>query len=222
MAPGGVQARRGLKCVWIDPRTLGGSADTIMHFVPDYPILTERLALRPFTRGDVDAVYAYRCRADVATFLFDEPLSHESVAEAIHQRISQVAMEDEGDKIILAAELRNGGGLIGEVSLILRSVLSRQGEIGYIFNPDFHGQGYATEAAGALLSLGYDGLGLHRIIARCDARNSASWHVMERLGMRREAHFRHHLLVKGQWDEEYVYALLDEEWAMRGEPKRPA
>ncbi len=80
--------------------------------------------------------------------------------------------------------------MIGEISLIWRSVEDRQGEIGYIFNPDQHGRGYATEAANAMLRYGFEELGLHRIHARCDLRNSASWRVMERLGMRREAHFR--------------------------------
>lgn len=183
-----------------------------MHFVPDYPIQTERLRLRPFTRGDVEAVYAYRRREDVAQYLFDDPLSYESCVEAVSQRTSQVAMEQEGDKILLAVDLRETGAMIGEVSLIWRSRLSRQGEIGYIFNPDYHRHGFATEAGRALLALGFDELQLHRIMARCDARNTASWRVMEKLGMRREAHFREHSLFKGRWDEEFIYALLESEW----------
>jgi RimJ/RimL family protein N-acetyltransferase len=53
---------------------------------------------------------------------------------------------------------------------------------------------------------------MHRIYARCHARNMASWKVMERLAMRREAHFREHVLVKGAWDEEFIYAILEDEW----------
>ena len=184
-----------------------------MAFAPTLPIETERLNLRAFTRGDVDAVFAYRQRDDVAAFLFDEPMSRETVAEAVQARTVQTAWHQEGDKILLAVERRQDHAMIGEVSLILRHEVARQGEVGYIFHPDYHGYGYATEAARGLMRVGFEQAGLHRSYARCDARNSASWHVMERLGMRREAHFREHILVKGVWDEELIYAMLEDEWA---------
>ena len=110
------------------------------------------------------------------------------------------------------------GALIGEVSLIWRSVEARQGEIGWIFDPKFQGHGYATEAARAMLDLGFGQGDMHRISARCDVRNEASWRVMERLQMRREAHFREHAIFKSAWDEEYIYAILWQEWHVgRGE-----
>lgn len=193
------------------PRQNGGG----MALYPDYPIRTERLTLRPFTRGDVDAVYAYRRREDVARYLFDVALSREECALAVQQRIGQVALEADGDKIILAVDLNQNGSVIGEVSLILRNADARQGEVGWIFDPEYQGQGYATEAASAMLDLGFGPGDLHRISARCDTRNSASWRLMERLGMRREAHFREHALFKGEWDEEFVYAMLRREWLGR-------
>ncbi len=183
-----------------------------MLYAPTFPIETERLRLRPFTRGDTDAVFAYRQREDVARYLSDGPMTHEAVTEVLQARVGQEALALEGDKIFLAVELKQTHALIGEVSLILRSYGARQGEIGYIFHPDYHGQGYATEAGRALLEMGFAGAGLHRIYARCDARNVGSWKVMERLGMRREAHFREHALFKGAWDEELVYAILEDEW----------
>jgi RimJ/RimL family protein N-acetyltransferase len=186
-----------------------------MAFVPSYPIETPRLRLRPFTRGDVDAVFAYRSREDVCLYLFDDPMTREAVAEIIHARIGQLAFAEEGDRIVLGVETRADGALVGEVSLIWRSVESRQAEVGYIFHPDVQGRGYATEAAAALLEVGFEGAELHRIYARCDARNIASARVMERLGMHREAHFRQHALVKGRWDEELVYAVLEHEWRTR-------
>jgi RimJ/RimL family protein N-acetyltransferase len=183
-----------------------------VQFAPDYPILTERLRLRPFSRGDVDAVYGYRSRADVAEYLFDRPMDHEDCAEAVRLRTSQISFSGEGDKIVLAAERVGDGRLIGEVSLIWRSFADQQAEVGYIFHPDVHGQGYASEAARALLAFGFEVMGLHRIYARCDARNDASARVMKRLGMTQEAHFREHMQVKGRWDEELICAILDREW----------
>lgn len=79
-------------------------------------------------------------------------------------------------------------------------------------NPDYSGHGYATEAAQAMLALGFTELGLHRIYGRCDARNDASSKLMVRLDMRREAHFRHNEIFKGEWGDEFVYAMLQSEW----------
>ena len=64
----------------------------------------------------------------------------------------------------------------------------------------------------AMLGLAFDGLGLHRVVARCDGRNTASVAVMERLGMRKEAHFVENEFVKGEWADEIVHAMLAEEW----------
>ncbi len=182
---------------------------------PDYPLLTQRLRLRPFTRGDVDAVFAYRSREDVARYLFDAPLSREECALAIQQRAVQLALDDEGDRIILGVELLDSCELVGEVSLIWRSAEARQGEVGWIFHPRFQGQGLASEAVARLFDLAFRTGDFHRIYARCDAANARSWRLMERLGMRREAHFREHGVFKGRWDEEFFYAILGRDWTSR-------
>jgi RimJ/RimL family protein N-acetyltransferase len=98
------------------------------------------------------------------------------------------------------------------VVLFWRSREHRGGEIGYVLNPDFAGHGYATEAAHALLRLGFDDLGLHRIIARLDERNEPSARVARRLGMRQEARLVHNELFKGEWSTELDYAMLADEW----------
>lgn len=183
-----------------------------MKIEPEYPLQTERLLLRPFTRGDVDAVYSYRRREDVARYLHDPPLSREECALAVQQRVTQVKFESAGDRVVLAVELRDTAIVIGEVSLIWRNVEARQGEIGWIFDPAYHGVGYATESASRIMDVAFQSLDLHRVFARCSARNTGSWRLMERLGMRREAHFHEHEWFKGEWDEEFVYAILQREW----------
>lgn len=188
-----------------------------MALFPDYPIETARLRLRPFTRGDVEAVFSYRSLEEVALYLFDPPLSREECALAVQQRTTQVGLEEEGDRIILAVE-EPGGPVVGEVSLILRAKEARQVELGWIFHPGHQGRGYASEAASALLDLAFTKADMHRAYARCDALNLASWRLMERLGMRREAHFREHALFKGRWDEEFIYAILCREWIGRQFP----
>jgi RimJ/RimL family protein N-acetyltransferase len=183
-----------------------------VQYAPDYPIDTGRLLLRPFRRGDVDAVYSYRSRPDVAEYLTDSTMSHGECADAVRARAGQISFTGEGDKIVLAMERKDDARLIGEVSLIWRSVPDRQGEVGYILHPDAHRQGLATEGARALLAFGFEVMGLHRIYARCDARNAASAKVMKRLGMTEEARLREHMQLKGRWHEEVMCAVLDREW----------
>ena len=103
--------------------------------------------------------------------------------------------------------------VVGDVTLIYRSEAHGQGEVGWAIHPDHQGNGYATEASRAMLGLAFDGLGLHRVVARCDGRNTASVAVMERLGMRKEAHFVENEFVKGEWSDELVFAILRTEWA---------
>jgi RimJ/RimL family protein N-acetyltransferase len=117
----------------------------------------------------------------------------------------------EGDYLALAVVWREVGRVVGEVNLGWTSRVHRQGEFGFVFNPEFQGRGLATEAAREMLRLGFDGLGLHRIFGRCDAQNTASARLMERLGMRREATSSIHEIFKGEWATEF-YAMLDDEW----------
>jgi len=145
-------------------------------------------------------------------YLYGEPRSRAEVRDVLATRAQHPTIEKEGDWLFLAMERRGSGVVIGDVSLHWLSAEHKQGEIGFVRHLDHHGQGYGHEAAGEMLRLGFAGLGLHRIIGRCDARNDASARLMERLRMRREAHFRQNEFFKGEWADEYVYALLATEW----------
>ena len=92
---------------------------------------------------------------------------------------------------------------------------NRQGEIGYSFLPEEAGNGYATEAADVMLGLCFTELNAHRVIGRIDARNDASARLLQRLGMRHEAHLRENEFVKGEWTDEIVYAMTEDEWHAR-------
>jgi RimJ/RimL family protein N-acetyltransferase len=118
--------------------------------------------------------------------------------------------------LALAVVLRETGQLIGDLVLFWHSEEHRSGEIGYVINPDLHGHGYATEAAGALLALAFDGLGLHRVTARIDEENPASAAVLRKLGMRQEAVLVENEWFKGRWSTEVDFAILEEEWRERG------
>jgi RimJ/RimL family protein N-acetyltransferase len=126
---------------------------------------------------------------------------------------SRQAIRTEDEALTLGVELVEAGRVIGDVMLFLGSVEHRGGEVGWVFHPDYSGRGYATEATHAMLHLAFDQLGLHRVIARIDARNVASLRLSERLGMRPEAHLIQNEWFKGGWSDEVDVALLEEEWA---------
>ncbi|MBG0816551.1 GNAT family N-acetyltransferase [Planomonospora sp. ID82291] len=179
---------------------------------PAYPIRTERLLLRPFTPDDLDALHALQSLPEVARYLYWGPRDREEVRQALETKIGQSALLDEGQALSLAVEVAATGELAGDALLFWHSRTHRAGEIGYVFHPDHHGRGYATEAARALLELAFDGLDLHRVAARLDARNTASARVLERLGLRREAHLVENEWVKDEWTDELVYAILQRDW----------
>ena len=180
---------------------------------PDYPVFTDRLGLRPLhPADDVDAVHAYQSRPDVCRYVPYEPRSRAEVAERL--RTARSTLTEEGQTLWLAVVLRSTDELIGDVMLFWRSAKHRGGEIGYVLNPSHQGHGYATEASRALLALGFDGLGLHRVIARVDSRNTASANVLRRLGMRQEAHLVQNEWFKGEWTDELDFAVLEDEWRL--------
>lgn len=179
---------------------------------PTYPLLTERLSLRPFRDDDLDAFHAIQSLRDVVRFLYWDPQSRDGAREMLERRKLQVAIDREGEGLHLAADLPSTEGLVGHFSLFFASQEHRQGEIGFVMHPEHHGHGYATEGARLMLRLGFEELGLHRIVGRCDGRNTSSARLMERLGMRREAHLVENEFIKGEWTDELVFAMLDREW----------
>ena len=181
--------------------------------LPAYPLKSDRLTLRPFAEGDLDDLHAFHSQPEVARYLYWEARDREQTREVLARKVGQTALTAEGQHLTLAVV--EGGRVIGEVNLGWLSEEHRQGEFGYVFHPDAGGKGYATEAARVVLRLGFEELGLHRIIGRCDPRNDASWRLMERLGMRREAHFVQNEIFKGEWGDEYYYAMLADEWRAR-------
>jgi RimJ/RimL family protein N-acetyltransferase len=178
----------------------------------DLPIETDRLLLRPFGVGDLDAYLAYRSREDVARHLLAGPLDKASGAAALQKAMATTRLEHEGDHLDLAMVRRDTGELIGDVLLMYRSIEHGMAVLGFSVHPDHQGRGLAREAAQAMLRVAFEALGLHRVIGRCDARNDASATLLRRLGLRQEAHFVRNERIKGEWTDELVFAMLADEW----------
>ena len=104
-------------------------------------------------------------------------------------------------------------GLLPRVSSQARGV---QAELGWGLRAEETGKGYATEAVEAALRICFDDLGLRRVFAGCFVANTASYRLMERVGMRREARtVKDALHPSGEWMDGYTYALLADEWRGR-------
>jgi len=184
-----------------------------VELCPDYPVRTARLLLRPLSAADTDALLSYRSLAEVCRFVPFEPMTVAMVGSKLEDGWSRREITAEGEALTLGVELMETKQLIGDVMLHFQSAKHRGGEVGWIFNPNYSGRGYATEAVHAVLHLAFDQLGLHRVIARVDVRNEASLRLGARLGMRQEAHLISNEWFKGAWSDEIDLALLEDEWA---------
>ncbi len=177
-----------------------------------WPRTTDRLTLRPATAEDAEAMFAYRADATVARWMTLLPTDLASWRSDFHKRHPYALMvlldgEPIGDLFLKTEDAWSQA----EVRDHAHDVFA---EIGWCLAPAHEGHGYATEAVRDLLAVAFEGLALLRVVANCFADNEASWRLMERLGMRREAHHVKDTLHRdGQWYDGLTYALLAEEWS---------
>ncbi|MEV6785490.1 GNAT family protein [Streptomyces sp. NPDC051098] len=109
-----------------------------------------------------------------------------------------------------AGELKADGALVGDVGVLLHDN-RMQAELGYTLAAERQGRGYATEALRAVL----DDLftqGLRRVSAECDARNTPSARLLERLGFQLEGRRPEYTWIKGEWTDDLLFGLPAERW----------
>lgn len=165
---------------------------------------TERLVLRPFCRKDLEDLYAYL--SDPVTLAYEPypPMTRKETEKELESRM--------GSDEMIAVVLKENGRLIGNVYLGKRPWETL--EIGYVFNREYWGRGYAGESCRALIGQAFE-QGIHRIYAECDPENEKSWRLMERLGFAREGHYKQNVyFLKDEegrpiWKDTYVYSLLN-------------
>lgn len=165
---------------------------------------TERLILRRYTERDFDDLFEYLSDDEVVKF---EPY-HAMTAEETRENLKWRIGTDE----MIAVELKENHKMIGNIYLGKRDFNSR--EIGFVFNRDFWGKGFAKESCRAIIKLAFQG-GVHRIFAECDPENQNSWRLLESLGFEREAHLKQNVYfwtdAQGNplWKDTYVYSMLN-------------
>ncbi len=172
---------------------------------------TERLILREFVDEDWQAVLAYQRDPRYLRYYPWTERSPKDVRAFVSIFILQ-QQQDPRIKFQLAVTLKSSGELIGNCGIRKDFSESSSADIGYELSPEYWGKGYATEAANAIVRFGFIKLRLHRIWATCVAENTASAHVLEKLGMRPEGRLRENERFKGRWWDTLIYAILVQEW----------
>ncbi|ATB31695.1 GNAT family N-acetyltransferase [Melittangium boletus] len=178
------------------------------------PLVTPRLLLREFEEEDWRATHLYESDPEVVRYQSHGVRTPEESRDYILQ-VAELSRRLPRRVYDLAVVSRAENWLIGRCGMRYTDVPTREGTLWYILERASWGQGYITEAAQALMDFSFGTLGMHRMFADCDPRNPGSYRVMEKLGMRREAHFRENVFLKGEWCDSYVYAQLDHEWRAR-------
>lgn len=179
---------------------------------------TDRLELRPVRDEDIERILEFRNLPEVTHWLLRTEVDPKSFRAAWRR-----AAKDPDDHSV--AVLLDGV-VIGTVSLQLVDGMGQPGmpsrteaELGYIFDPAYGGQGYATEAVTAMVEHAVDRLGVRRITAGCFADNLASVRILEKIGMRREQHgIGDSWHAELGWVDGYTYALLAESWRGQSGP----
>ena len=169
-------------------------------------LMTDRLILRSFTESDYEDLFEFLSQLEGDEFEGYPGITYETGREHLKYRM------ESGE--FYAIELRESGKVIGNIYCADREYKAK--EVGYIVNENYRKNGYACEALRAVIGEAF-GEGTHRVYAECDPRNTGSWKILERAGLRREAHLRQNVFFHKDkdgcpiWKDTYVYAILEEE-----------
>ena len=171
-------------------------------------ISTDRLTLRKLIQSDSDDVYKIYSDVETCRYLLHEPWTDQSKVELFE---IEFIKDDFGSENGMNFAVVLNDTVIGVLSA-WRTEMKKTAEIGFSFNKNYSGYGYATEAAMALLNHLFEDKNMHRVIANYDARNTASARLCERIGMRKEAHFIKDFWNKEEWTDSYIFAVLKKEF----------
>ena len=167
--------------------------------------------MRQLRIEDADSVFAYRSNAVVNQYQGWIPTTINDVRDFITNKVSP-EINLPGTWVQFVIIIKDNNQLIGDIGIHFLDSDAFQVELGCTLNKDHHGKGYATEALKEIINYLIDEWNKHRIIASIDPRNLPSVSLFERLGFRKEAHFRESYFMNGEWQDDLVYAILKDEW----------
>jgi len=178
-------------------------------------LTTPRLELRRFRPDDLDAFVAYRSDPEVARYQSWEAPYPAGEGRKLIEELQRTHPDTPGEWFQFAVAPRATGALVGDLGALVLADEPRNAEIGFTFATAHQGRGYATEAVLRLLEDLLGERGKHRVAAGCDDRNLRSIALLERVGMRREAHLIESSWWRGEWTNDLGYAILQREWLSR-------
>lgn len=176
---------------------------------------TKRLVLEKLEMKHAKAFYSYRSDAETNKYQGWIPYALEDCQHFIKNRIAK-EFNETGTWYQFAIVLQESNQMIGDFGVHFLDGDTHQVEIGCTINKKYHRKGYAKEAVSAVINHLFYNLQKHRISASVDPLNTASIRLMERLGFRKEAHFKESILINGKWVDDVIYAILDKEWSTKG------
>ena len=176
--------------------------------LPTPTLRTSRLLLRPFTGADAEPLFALQSNADVLRYWDSPPWTERARADQFIARCHEMAEEGSGARVAIERDSE----FLGWCTVNSWNPDFRSASLGYCLGEAAWGQGFATEAAGALLGWAFDTLDLNRVQAEADTRNAPSGRVLEKLGFRLEGTLREDCVVNGDVSDSWVFGLLRREW----------
>ena len=183
------------------------------------PMQTDRLTLRRLSPDDAPTVHSYRSDPEVFKYQMWRPRSVDDTRQFLAQ-LAAVEPDTPGTWLQLALVSRDDNAVVGDCGIRFPDNDPHQVELGSTLRPSHQRRGLASEALLAVLAYVFESLHKRRVFASVDPRNQASIALLNRIGMRQEAHFRESLLVEGEWVDDIVYAMLVREWEERGAAER--
>lgn len=173
---------------------------------------TTRLKLRPHQESDFAAIHAFSSDPEVVKYMQWGPNSEEQTRKFLKLSIANQKVVEKLTYDFVVVE-KESGRLVGSITLRLPKPDSKLGEVGYCFNRDSWGKGYASETVQAVMQYGFEKLELHKITATCDPDNAGSAKVLMKCGMLQEGYFKKHIFMKGQWKDTLFFGTTRDDQA---------
>ena len=174
---------------------------------------TERLILRNLKYDDLDDFHAYRSDPEICRFQDFEPFSIAD-SKSFIDSVKALEFGAPGEWFQLGVELKRNNRLVGDIALKPEKEEPRVVEIGATLSIEHRGKGIAIEAFTRVFEHLFSETETHRIFGILDTENTGSLRLTENLGFRREGEFKKSYWDKNlnEWRDEYLYALLKEDW----------